>query len=290
MSPLERLTLSSLRGQSVEKDEVASVGQFIGRLLAREKEIKQNLGKNKVSNNSLPTVFAHFEKRVELLFDLNTALWTERKPNSGFSHTKSRSFRKQLSTPSKQALKRQDSSSVSVQGRTSKEWNRVVASMKRSPSSVKRESQVESTSSVPKSAEFYNQIGMFLKSSANDKDLRDRIKRRSAIAHARLVGMEALKNALDLEHVGCSGHILLNSIGRNAQFAWGGAVPKATQQGVLFNGRKSSRQIRVPHIRNGIRGANEAQIEAKVSQKYFDLLNVAIQYASKEEISIQHAL
>ena len=64
MSILERLTLSSLRGQSVEKFEVASVGQFIGRLFAREKELKQNLGKNNVSNNSLPTVFAHFEKRA----------------------------------------------------------------------------------------------------------------------------------------------------------------------------------------------------------------------------------
>ena len=66
MSTLERLTLSSLRGQSVEKDEVASVGQFIGRLLAREKELKQNLGKTNVANNSLPTVFAHFEKRGQL--------------------------------------------------------------------------------------------------------------------------------------------------------------------------------------------------------------------------------
>ena len=108
---------------------------------------------------------------------------------------------------------------------SSKEWNRVVASMKRSPSSVKRESKVESTTSVPKSTEFYNQIGMFLKSSANDEDLRDGIKRRSTIAHARLVGMEALRNALDLEHVGYTGHIY--------EFNWsqcpicmGWAVPK----------------------------------------------------------------
>ena len=59
MSTPERLTLCSLRGQSVEKDEVASIDQFIGRLLAREKELKQNIVKNKGSNNSLQTVFLY---------------------------------------------------------------------------------------------------------------------------------------------------------------------------------------------------------------------------------------
>jgi len=135
-----------------------------------------------------------------------------------------------------------------------------------------------------KTSGFYHQIAMFLRSSANDEDIRSGVNRRSAVANARLIGIESCKNALKYQRKMASGQILLASLGRNLQFFWGGAVSKVVQQGVLFNGRASHRQIRVPHIRNGIRGANETKLEAKVSLEYFDLLEEAIVYAADNEI------
>ena len=68
--------------------------------------------------------------------------------------------------------------------------------MKRSPSSVKRNEKKEQYNESLKASEFHHQIAMFLRSSANDQDMRASMKRRSAVANARLLGVESLTNAL----------------------------------------------------------------------------------------------
>ena len=83
-----------------------------------------------------------------------------------------------------------------------------------------------------KTSGFYHQIAMFLRSSANDEDIRSGVNRRSAVANARLIGIESCKNALKYQRKMASGQILLASLGRNLQFFWGGAVSKVVQQGV----------------------------------------------------------
>ena len=294
LNPFERLHLWACKSDESERVDHLDPNQFISRLLS----CVPTQNEKDAAVKPLETVFKLIEERVSLVLALKPACWRGEK-----ILMERQSFRKVGSTSGKtgglkradslartESLKRQGSSSASVQSLASRDWNRVVASLKRSPSGLARNglSSVvakDDAQNIKVDVNFYDQVSKFLRSSSYAKELRDSMSRRFEVALARCAGIGALCDALSSNSSGTSRYILLASLGRNCQFTWGATMPKALQVGVFFNGHSEGERIVVPHVRNGIRGCGVA-VEAQLSSAYFDLLEQCLNVATDSAMPI----
>ncbi len=270
--------------EPIEISSLDNNNQYMSRLCALSSETPSIFEGD--DSKCLDVVFGLMDSRAKLIIELKPAPWRvdklplDRRSFQNVTSTPKAGFKRTNSRTKQESFKRQDSSSATVKGRSSRDWSRVVTSLKRSPSSINRgnSKRPNDTNEHGVDIEFYEQIAKFFKSSCDPNQLRDSIQLRRKAAHARLAGIQGITSGLTHYQSNTSKFILLASLGRNTQFSWGSAILKPAQNGVFFSGHPGGKRVTVPHILNGIRGCG-LELEKELNSAYFDLINHSVKIA-----------